>query len=74
MQETKPGFVISHYFKNGEKRFLHDAYGFIYVDGYAEYEGRQYAYEYNGCLFHFCPHCGKNPDKKEDEEKRQRKR
>ena len=66
------GFVIKTYFKGGEHRFLHDQLGQIFVDGYSEHLNQKYAFEYNGCKFHYCPHCGSNPDKKKDEEIRQR--
>ena len=72
MQTTKVGFNIQNYFRRGERRLIDQHYGQIFLDGYAEYEGQKYAFEYNGCAFHFCPHCGRNPEKKQEEETRQR--
>ena len=72
MRESKPGFNIDHYFRNGEKRLLDESFGQVFLDGYAEYEERTYAFEFNGCKFHFCEHCGANPQKQVEEERRQR--
>ena len=73
MQATHPGLIIKTFFKGGEERLLDDSFGQIYLDGYAVYQGRKYAFEYNGCAWHYCIHCGRNPEKRLEEEKRQRK-
>ena len=31
MRESKPGFNIDHYFKNGEKRLLDESYGQVFI-------------------------------------------
>ena len=74
MQETRPGFIINTFFKNGEHRIIDETLGDtqIYLDGFAEYNNQKFAYEYNGCSFHFCSICGSNPHKKAKEEQRQR--
>ena len=73
MRESKPGFNIDHYFKNGEKRLLDESYGQVFLDGFAIFDGTSYAFEYNGCRFHYCSHCGANPEKQAEEERRQRR-
>ena len=72
MRESKPGFNIDHYFKNGEKRLLDESYGQVFLDGFALFDGTSYAFEYNGCRYHYCAHCGANPEKQAEEERRQR--
>ena len=72
MRESKPGFNIDHYFKNGEKRLLDESYGQVFLDGFAIFDGTSYAFEYNGCRYHYCAHCGANPEKQAEEERRQR--
>ena len=72
IRENKPGFNIDHYFKNGEKRLLDESYGQVFLDGYALFDGTSYAFEFNGCRFHYCAICGANPEKQDEEERRQR--
>ena len=72
IRENKPGFNIDHYFKNGEKRLLDESYGQVFLDGYALFDGISYAFEFNGCRFHYCAFCGANPEKQDEEERRQR--
>ena len=73
MQATHPDFVIKHFFKHGEERLLDDSFGQIFIDGFAIHQGRKYAFEFNGCKWHFCHLCGSNPEKRLEEERRQRK-
>lgn len=64
-------YSMQTYLSGGEKKFIHN--GKLYsLDGFIQTELASHAFSFKGCYYHYCPYCGKNTEKKEQEVERDR--
>ena len=73
LKSTNPNtyYPMQTYLSGGEKKFIHEGKLFA-LDGFIQTDLATYAFSFKGCHFHFCPQCGKNLNKKDEEIERDR--